>query len=358
MNRGHSDRDAVRLGLLGIAGVIVALAAAVNIARIPLIGGGETFRAEFADTSGLQVGEEVRVAGVKVGEVTALELDRGKVLATFTIRGEELGDETSASIEVKTLLGQHYVSLRPEGDDPMSEGDTIPLDRTTTPLDIVPAVEGLTGRTDQIDTRRVAEALDAVSGTLDAATPQARQLLDGLGRLSEVVSSREQEFRGLLQHTSRVAGVVADRDADLTALLRDTTDVLAVLDRRRSTITRLIRGTLRLSDELAGMVGAVDDDLGPVLDDLGEVLDVLIDNRRNLDDVITYAALYSREFVNVAGTGPWFDTTVTLPSSLSVCTPGGGPLSGLVDSALHGLTQLLYGSAKDCLPLGVPERDR
>ncbi|WP_183094450.1 MlaD family protein [Nocardioides stalactiti] len=352
MSKERSDRDALRLGIVGMAAVVLALAVTMNLDRLPLVGGGETYHAEFAETSGLQVGEEVRIAGVKVGEVTELELDAGKVRATFRVRGEDLGDETTASIEVKTLLGQHYVSLEPAGDGLLDEGDTIPLSRTTTPVDIVPAVEQLTGQVADIDVDRAAEAFDAISATLRAATPQARRLLGGLGRLSQTVASRDRELRSLFQRAAKVSEVVAARDDDLTALLRDSADVLGVLERRRATVTRMVRGTAALAQELRGLVDDVDDDLGPVLADLDDVLEVLVRNRRDLDRIITYAALYAREFVNVAGTGPWFDTTVTLPAQLSVCAPGSGPLDGLVAAALQGVTELLYGTPRECLPLG------
>lgn len=357
MSRGRSDRDAVRLALIAVAGLGLALALALNLNRLPLVGGGETYHAEFADTSGLKVGEEVRIAGIKVGEVTDLELGRGRVRATFQVRGEQLGEDTTASIEVKTLLGQHYISLEPAGEGRLDEGDTIPLERTTTPLDIVPAVEGLTRRAGELDSDQVAEAFDALSSTLTSATPQTRRLLTGLSRLSRTVSDRDAELRSLFEHTARVTEVVADRDEDLTAILRDSAEVLEVLDRRRRTLTRLVRGTLRLSEQLTGLVRDADDDLGPVLADLSDVLDVLIENRREIDATVTYTALYTREFVNLAGSGPWFDTTVTLPTGLSVCSPGQGPLNGLVDAALRGLTQLLYGEPRDCLPLEGPGGD-
>ncbi|HET7734533.1 MAG TPA: MlaD family protein [Nocardioidaceae bacterium] len=348
----RTDRDAVRLALLGLVATVLTFLLASNLSRLPLVGGGDLYRAEFTDTAGLQKGEEVRVAGIKVGEVSDIELDRGKVVVSFRVRGEKLGDATTASIEVKTLLGQHYLAIAPDGEGTLAEGATIPLERTTTPVNIVPAFQQLTTQVEQIDTRRVASAFDALSATLESTAPDTARLLDGLSRLSRTVSSRDDELASLLDRASRVSGVVADRDRELAQLIAGSAEVLEVLQRRRAAVSAVIRETRQLAVQLDGLVEDSRRDLAPVLEDLDTVLGVLTRNRRNIDDIVTYASVYAREFTNVAGTGPWFDVTMTMPRELSLCAADTSTLGPLVDSVLRTVTQLLYGSAQQCLPLG------
>ncbi len=97
---------------------------------LPLIGGGDVYYAEFSEAGGLKINDEVRVAGVRVGQVEDITLDEGHVLVEFRIdRDTELGDDTGASIRVKTLLGAMYLALEPAGAGELEPDD----DRSRSP---------------------------------------------------------------------------------------------------------------------------------------------------------------------------------------------------------------------------------
>ncbi|HSV40334.1 MAG TPA: MlaD family protein [Nocardioidaceae bacterium] len=352
--RDRSDRQLVRLALIGMLTMVVMFLLAINFGRLPLVSGGTTYSARFSDAAGLVKGEEVRVAGIKVGSVTDIALDQGTVLVSFKIDGVELGDQTSAGIEVKTLLGQHYLSLTPAGSGDLGSDDTIPLDRTTTPVNIVPAFQQLATQSAEIDTTQVAHAFDALSEVLERTAPDMKSTLRGLSRLSHAVASRDDEIRALFARTNEVSGVVAARDHELAELLGSTNDVLGVLDRRRETINRIIGGTAGLARQLTGLVQDNEAELAPALAKLTGVLDVLRANRRQLDEIIDMADVYGREFVNVGGSGRWFDATIKAPRSFAICNEGTG--NGLVDTLINSLlsemNQGINQSSRPCAPLG------
>ncbi|MPY86217.1 MAG: MCE family protein, partial [Actinophytocola sp.] len=85
----------------------------LNIGKLPVIGDGDKYQAVFADAAGLQVGEAVTLAGIKVGKVDEIELEGAQVVVSFFAKGADLPDATRASIEIKTLLGQHHLALTP-----------------------------------------------------------------------------------------------------------------------------------------------------------------------------------------------------------------------------------------------------
>jgi len=354
----RTERQLIRIALVGIAVLSLGIALAVNFQRLPLVGGGATYQAEFADAAGLVPGEEVRVAGIKVGQVTGLELgsgdSRARVVVTFRVKGVDLGDATTAGIEVKTLLGQHYLSLEPAGNGKLDEGAVIPLGRTSTPVNIVPAFQRVTEQAQGIDTEQVAAAFDALSETLTRTAPEMTETLRGLSRISASVSIRDEEIRELFARTSFVSGVVADRDADIARLLTDTSTVLAELERRRATITRIIDGTTDLARQLSGLVTDNSTVLEPALTKLNGVLAVLRKNRANIDEALKVGAVYGREFANVGGTGRWFDASIKIPQGVAVCSTGGlpGGIGTLLDSVLSQLNESVNESDKPCLPLG------
>ncbi|NED01552.1 MCE family protein, partial [Streptomyces sp. SID6648] len=76
---------------------------------------GTTYSADFSEAAGLDTGDEVRIAGVKVGRVTGVALDGAKVKVTFEVEDAWVGDRTTAAIAIKTVLGDKYLALDPLG---------------------------------------------------------------------------------------------------------------------------------------------------------------------------------------------------------------------------------------------------
>lgn len=342
-----------RVALIGLVVMGLLLLGAINFQRLSSAG-DRTIYAEFADASGLKVGEDVRVAGVKVGRITGIELRSGHVRAELTVDSDatgRLGGQTHASIEVKSLLGQHYVALESRGAGSLDDDDVIPLARTDVPLDLVPAFQTLTEDVGEIDTAQVGEALDTLSATLDRASPEVRATLDGLSAASRSISTRDRAIRSLLAHARQVTDVVSMRDEEIAEILRSTALVMDTLDQQQAVITRLIDGTLELSAQIRGLVAENEDVAPKVLADLDSVLTVLQRNRASIAETVELAELYAREFVSVGGTGPWFDATVTLPGELAICAQETGPLSDLVGQIIRALPWL---SGSPCLPLGLP----
>ncbi len=72
------ERDSFRMGLIGTAVLIGLLFLALNFNSIPGINRATTYHAEFADASGLAVGDTTQIAGVEVGKVKGLSISGGK----------------------------------------------------------------------------------------------------------------------------------------------------------------------------------------------------------------------------------------------------------------------------------------
>lgn len=92
--------------------------------------GGYTLTAYFSNVGGLKPQAPVTMAGVRVGRVTAIQLDERSFQARVTLKVEsqfdELPEDTSASILTSGLLGEQYLGLEPGGSDQfLAEGDTI-----------------------------------------------------------------------------------------------------------------------------------------------------------------------------------------------------------------------------------------
>src|SRR5688500_2332406 len=110
MRVSYRGRNPVPIGRSAFEIIILAVAVALHLDNLPLGSGGSTHPAAFKEAAGLKADEEVRIAGVKVGKVTDVELDGDHVKVTFRVDdGVRLGDRTGADIKIKTVLGAHYV---------------------------------------------------------------------------------------------------------------------------------------------------------------------------------------------------------------------------------------------------------
>ncbi|MEV4148973.1 MCE family protein [Amycolatopsis sp. NPDC049691] len=320
--KSFQKRNPVPIALVGIAVLALGFIAALNSDDLPVIGGGTTYSAEFSEASGLQKDNDVRIAGVKVGKVSDIELDGASVKVSFKVKDAWLGDRTSAAIKIKTLLGQKYLSLDPQGEGSLNPGTAIPRDRTMAPYDVLDAFRGLSQTVDNIDTKQLAQSFDTISQTF-ANTPQdVKGALSGLSKLSDTIASRDEQLSNLLANTREVSQTLVDRDAEVQKLLTDGNKLLDELSKREDAITSLLNGSRELATQLQGLIDDNGKQLDPVLTSLDQLTSMLQRNQDSLAEGIKKFAPFIRVFTNTIGNGRWFDNYIC-----GLLLPSMGPLN-------------------------------
>ncbi len=305
------ERNPVIVGAVSLAVMAALVLAAFNAENLPLIGGGNTYYAAFSEAGGLKANDEVRIAGVRVGKVKTVELEGDHVKVQFLIdSGVKFGTQTAAAIKVKTLLGAMYLALEPNGPGQLPEGTEIPVQRTTSPYDVVQAFSGLAERSQRIDTGQLARSLNVLADLTQNTPQNFRAALVGLSDLSRNIAARDGQLNTLLQNMRKVSGVLGDRSGDLVTLMHDGDTLFRALTARREAVHNLLIATSQLSVQLTALVKATRADLKPALDHLYNVVQVLEKNQNNLDDSLRLMAPFYRVFANTLGNGPWFDTYI------------------------------------------------
>ena len=116
------------MGLVVLAGAAI-FAVMVYQASDIKSADGYLLHAEFGTTGGLSVGDEVRLSGIKVGQIVGQSLDPVSYAARIDMRIDEavqLPSDSSARITAASLLGGNFLELLPgAGDDMMPEGTVI-----------------------------------------------------------------------------------------------------------------------------------------------------------------------------------------------------------------------------------------
>jgi phospholipid/cholesterol/gamma-HCH transport system substrate-binding protein len=322
------ERNPIWVALVGLV-ILAAIAAATYFSDdLPLIGGGTGYTAYFAEAAGLTSGNEVRVAGVKVGQVTGVSLAGNKVAVAFNVKGTWIGNQSTAAIKIKTLLGDKYLAVDPLGAAAQNPSQPIPLTRTKSPYDVVQAFGGVGQQISQINTAQLAQSLETLSSAFSGTPPYVRKALTGLASLSSSIASRDNEVTSLLAGTKQVTGTLAAQDARFQSLLGDGNLLLTTLRERQQAIHSLLVGTQALATQLSGLVNDDQAKLGPALQALDQVTNVLAANQANLQRALSLAGPYYRLLGNAVGNGRWFDTYICGLIPKSYLPPGTGPANG------------------------------
>ena len=305
--RSFSERSPVAIALIGI--VVLALIAFGTFysADLPVVGSGATYSAQFSEAAGLQSGDEVRIAGVKVGQVRSVGLQGTHVVVRFRVKNTWLGDQSTAAIKIKTLLGQKYLAIDPQGSDKLSSSQAIPLSRTTSPYDVTEAFQTLGSTVGKIDTKQLATSFDTLSDAFKNTPANVRSALQGLSGLSRTISSRDAALSDLLANTEKITATLVGNDSQFQSLINDGNALLAELQQRRDAITALLTGTQELSAQLSGLVSDNQATLDPALAQLDKVTSILRDNQTNLDNALRLAGPYYGLLNNALGNGRWLD---------------------------------------------------
>lgn len=315
------EQNPTVLGVAALTGIAVGLTVALNLDSIPLVHGGTTYHAQFAEAAGLREGEEVRIAGVKVGKVTGLELEGRHVRVDFRVDdGVRIGDQSKVGIKIKTLLGSHFLAVDPKGTGRQDPDRAIPVNRTSTPYEVVPAIADLSKNIDAIDTDQLAESFDTLSATFENSPEEIKASLRGLRRISQTISKRDTELNLLLVRAKEVTGVLNERSGELVKLMQDGDKLLVAVQNRRNMIHQLLVNTYQLAQQLNALIDENEEEIKPLLANLQKVSKVLLDNRDNLDRSLQLMAVYARQFADATGTGRWFDSYIQnfipLPASI------------------------------------------
>lgn len=305
------ERNPVVIGAISLVALAALLLASFKASSLPLIGGGDVYHAAFSEAGGLKPNDEVRIAGVRVGKVESVELAGDHVRVTFRVdQDAEFGQDTLAAIKVKTILGAMFLALQPAGSGQMEEGSEIPVQRTSSPYDVVEAFTGLAETSEQIDTDQLAESLTTLADLSRNTPDEFRAALKGVSALSANVAAKNEKIGELLQNLDTVSSVLDERDEDIIALMEDADVLFRSLVQRREAVHTLLESTSRLSRELTTLVKQSRADLKPALTHLHNVVQVLNKNEDNLDRSLRLMAPFYRVFANTLGNGPWFDTYI------------------------------------------------
>lgn len=306
MNKSFGEMNPVRIGIVGIAGLLAIALLALNSGAIIRHFTQTTYQADFADAGGLAAGDSVVIGGLTMGQVESVALQGNHVHVTFTVQhGGQLGNSTGATISTATLLGTKELEVDPSGTGTLPAGSTIPESRTQSPYNLDQILTQLTNKTSAINSTEVANAFNTISTTLQNAPAPLRSALSGVQRLSQTIASRDAELTSLLSSASNVTGLLATRSQQIGILINDGNQLMQTLYERRAQIQQLLVNVTAVVDQVKGLATDNQAKIGGALAQLQSVENTLNSNSDNITKTIQGLQRYSLGLGEIVGTGPW-----------------------------------------------------
>lgn len=252
----------VKLGIFTVVSLLVTGLLAAIMGNVGF-GEGREYRAVFSSASMLEKGDDVRVAGVSVGEVKDVDHhERSQAIVTFRVKADvPMTTGSRAEIRFLNLVGDRYLAIE-EGETagavPLEEDDVLPISQTAPALDLTALFNGFKPLFDALQPAQVNEL-----------TMNLVQVLQGEGGT----------VQGLLQKTASLTTTLADRDQLIGEVIGNLTTTLETVDSRSQELTTLITELDGWMADLAADRDTIGSSLQDVSDLTVVVADLLQDGR-------------------------------------------------------------------------------
>jgi len=256
------------VGLVAVVLTVVGIYMAFN-KTIPFTSPGYEVKATFSNAVNIAVKSPVRIAGVKVGEVTDLQGSGDNTVVTFTVdgQGRPIREDASAQIRPRLFLeGNWFIDLDPGSprSDEMPDNGSIPVSRTGTSVQVdqvlgalqlpqranfqrlldglgtglnakptaaedatfEPLVKGLSGgealNVAYVNGGKAAKGTAIVNAaTLGKEPNDLGNLLRGLGRLSGKLNERQDDLKGFIRNFNTFTGALAAESNNLELTIQE-----------------------------------------------------------------------------------------------------------------------------------------
>lgn len=256
--------------------------------------------AYFPAAIGLYEGNDVRVLGVQMGEVTNVEPmgDRVKVEMSYD-RAVAVPADAKAVIVAPSLVSDRYVQLAPAytGGSRLDDGSVIPINRTAVPLEIDQLGESLSRVSESLGPNgansdgSLSDLLNTLSANMEG---NGRMLNDTITKLSQAagtLSGNSGDLFKTVENLAKLSTTLANSDEQVRRFETQLADVSSFLAGEKDNLAETVRV---LGDTLYSVRDFIDanrDRVKSNVDKLSSITRVLVDQRAALAETLDIAPL-------------------------------------------------------------------
>ncbi|MET9261134.1 MCE family protein [Amycolatopsis sp. NPDC004079] len=242
------------------------------------VGGSQRYGATFLDATALNVGDDVRISGVKVGQIEDLGvIDHNRAHVSFSLEnGRTVPANVTAVIKYRNMVGQRYLALeRPRAAAGVLPPDgEIPLDRTTPALDLTDLFNGFKPLFQALSPKDVNDLSGEIVQVLQGEGGTVTELLQHTGSLTSTLASRDRVIGEVIGNLNSVLKTVNGKGDSLATLVSTLRQLVSGLAEDRTAIGDAVSGLAELTQSTSGLLT----EIRPGLKDSVSGLDALTQN--------------------------------------------------------------------------------
>jgi phospholipid/cholesterol/gamma-HCH transport system substrate-binding protein len=215
------------------------------------------YKAVFSDATGVVKGDDIRIAGVKVGSVKNVEIvDRTRALVSFNVQKDSVVTRSStATVRYRNLVGQRYISLTQGVGDlkQLPENSTIPIDRTQPALDLSVLFNGFKPLFAALTPADINKLSAEVVSVFQGEGGNFNALLQSTASLTNTLADRDRVIGSLIDNLNSVLGTLAGRDKELSSLIVEFKNFIGGLTQDKDAILGSLDSVSKLANETADL---------------------------------------------------------------------------------------------------------
>jgi len=270
------------------------------------------YTARFTDATGLNVGDDIRMSGVRIGQVSDISVAENKYAdVRFDVEADrQLPRTITATIKYRNLIGQRYVSLGIGSGNTnavLRAGDVIPVERTQPALNLTQLFNGfqpLFQALNPEDVNKLAnqliQVLQGEGGTIDS-------VLAHTASLASTIASKDQVIGQVIDNLNTVLTTVNDRTTQVTGLIDQLQQLATGLAQQRGSIGEAIGALGDLTTSTAGLLSSVRPPLKEDIAALGVLAGTLAEHGDTVDKFLAGLPHKVETINRVSSYGGWYN---------------------------------------------------
>ena len=301
----------IKMTVFAVVTVTLTALLGLTIANTTL---GETsgYVARFTDATGLNEGDDIRMSGVRIGQITDISVvdDKWADVRFDVEASRQLPKSVTATIKYRNLIGQRYIALAVGSGDTnavLRPGDTIPLAHTRPALNLTELFNGFQPlfqalKPDEVNklAGQLIQVLQGEGGTIDS-------VLAHTASLASTIASKDKVIGQVIDNLNTVLTTVNERTTEVSGLIDQLQQLASGLAAQRQPIGDAISALGDLTQTTAGLLSSA---RPPIKDDiaaLGRLAGNLADHGDTVDRFLAGLPHKVQTISRVSSYGGWYN---------------------------------------------------
>lgn len=288
-----------------VAAVLVALIGAATLLLVrETFWRPTTISAYFVSATAIYPGDDVRVAGIKVGRITSIQPQGAHVKMTLTVEhGVPVPADAKAVIVAANLISARYVELTPayrrsgptSGGPTMPNGAVIPTERTAVPVEWDQVKDQLIrlatelGPNSQVSTPSIARFIDSAANALGGNGDKLRQMLAQLSGVGRILADGSGNIADTIKNLQTFVTALRDSNQQIVQFQNHFATLTSVLNNNRSDLDAALTNLSQAVGEVQRFVAETRDKTSEQVQRLADVTSNLVAHRQDIEQLLHVA---------------------------------------------------------------------